>query len=116
MLALNRDYLGHDYHTDIITFDYCDEAIVPRGTSAAVVTTAADPTDRKPIAGDLFIGVETVADNARELGIAPRREMLRVIVHGVLHLCGYGDKTPEEARAMREKEDLYLNRFDETQL
>lgn len=90
LLEMNRQYLGHDYYTDIITFDYSDR----KGA--------------KEIAGDIFIDVETVADNARLYGATRLAEMRRVVVHGVLHLCGQGDKTPRTNRQMHRKEDKYL--------
>jgi rRNA maturation RNase YbeY len=86
-LEINREFLGHDYATDVITFDY----------------SAGDV-----IGGDIFIDPATVADNAALFYSAPEKEMRRVLVHGVLHLCGYGDKTPREQRQMRAKEDEYL--------
>ncbi|WP_300799008.1 rRNA maturation RNase YbeY [uncultured Alistipes sp.] len=90
LLEMNRQYLGHDYYTDVITFDYSDR----RGTHT--------------IAGDIFIDVETVADNARQYGATRLQEMRRVVVHGVLHLCGQGDKTPRTNAQMHRKEDKYL--------
>ncbi len=90
LLAMNRQYLGHDHHTDIITFDYSEAAVV---------------------SGDLFISVDTVRHNAGEYGVTFEKELYRVIIHGVLHLCGYPDKAPAEARRMREKEDYYLLSF-----
>ncbi len=92
LLAINRQFLGHDYYTDVITFDY---------------------TEGTAIAGDIYISVDTVSRNAAEYGTTSRRELLRVMVHGVLHLCGYGDKTPGEERIMHAKEDLYLMRLEE---
>ena len=86
---MNIQYVGHDYFTDIITFDYTDY-------------------DRKIVGGDVFIDPETVADNASKLGTDPTEEMFRVVVHGVLHLCGHGDKTPDEERIMHALEDKYL--------
>jgi len=88
VLQVNRDYLQHDYYTDIITFDQSEEEDV--------------------IEGDIFISVDRVTDNAQQLGIEPATEMRRVLAHGLLHLCGYGDKLPEEERAMRAKEDEWL--------
>ncbi|MBQ7855854.1 MAG: rRNA maturation RNase YbeY [Alistipes sp.] len=90
---MNIEFLGHDYFTDIITFDDSD---LREGY----------------IAGDIFIDVETVADNARIYGTTARREMLRVVVHGVLHLCGQKDKSPRAERQMHAKEDKYLAMFD----
>ena len=88
-IGINRQYLGHDYHTDVITFDYSDL----NGT--------------RNISGDIFIDY-TVRSNAETIGTQPQEEMMRVIIHGVLHLCGHGDKTPEEERAMRALEDRSL--------
>ena len=90
LLDMNRQFLGHDYFTDVITFDYSDR----RGT--------------RIVSGDIFIDVETVADNAREYGATHLEEMRRVVVHGVLHLCGQKDKTPTANRQMHRKEDKYL--------
>ena len=91
LLEMNRQYLGHDYFTDVITFDYSDRE-------------RAHASSR----GDIFIDVETVADNARQYGATTLQEMRRVIVHGVLHLCGQGDKTPRTNAQMHRKEDKYL--------
>ncbi len=87
---MNRRYLGHDWPTDVITFDY------------SVGKTAG---------GDVFIDPQTVVENARELCVAPEVEMRRVMVHGVLHLCGLGDKTPAQRRKMRERENFHLARY-----
>ena len=86
---MNIEYIGHDYFTDIITFDYSD-------------------LEPGVVSGDIFIDVETVADNARIYGVTARQEMLRVVVHGVLHLCGQKDKDPEDEKEMHRKEDKYL--------
>ncbi len=88
VLQVNRDYLQHDYYTDIITFDQSEEEDL--------------------IEGDIFISVDRVADNAQQLSVEPTTEMRRVLAHGLLHLCGYGDKSPEEELAMRAKEDEWL--------
>ena len=87
---MNIDFIGHDYFTDIITFDYSDR----KGT--------------RVVSGDIFIDVETVADNASIYGATAREEMLRVVVHGVLHLCGQKDKSPRAEKQMHRKEDKYL--------
>ena len=87
---MNIDFIGHDYFTDVITFDYSDlkgEGIV---------------------SGDIFIDVDTVKDNARIYGATFTSEMHRIIVHGVLHLCGQKDKTPRANAEMHRKEDKYL--------
>ena len=90
---MNIDFVGHDYFTDIITFDYSDLA-------------------EGYISGDIYIDYQTVADNAKIYCTTAEREMLRVVVHGVLHLCGQGDKTPETEAVMHSKEDKYLTLFE----
>lgn len=90
LLEMNRQFLGHDYYTDIITFDY------------------SDLKGERIIHGDIYIDVETVADNARHYGATRLEEMRRVVVHGVLHLCGQKDKTPRANAQMHRKEDKYL--------
>jgi len=92
---MNIDFIGHDYFTDIITFDYSDL----KGSGV--------------VAGDIFIDVDTVADNARIYGATARQEMCRVVVHGVLHLCGQKDKTPRAEKQMHRKEDKYLLLLEE---
>lgn len=92
-LELNRGFLGHDWATDVITFDYSEGVTV---------------------SGDIFIDPATVVANAAKLCVAPEAEMRRVMVHGVLHLCGLDDKTPREQKQMRAKEDLYLAKYYET--
>ena len=96
---MNIDFIGHDYFTDVITFDY------------------SDLKGEGYVSGDIFIDVETVADNARIYGSTARQEMLRVVVHGLLHLCGQKDKTPRAEKQMHRKEDKYLQiwaeKFDE---
>jgi rRNA maturation RNase YbeY len=90
LLEINREFLSHDYYTDIITFDESDL----RGEGV--------------INGEIYIDVETVADNAAQFGATRLDEMRRVVVHGVLHLCGQKDKTPRAERQMHRKEDKYL--------
>ena len=87
LLELNKKHLNHDYFTDIITFSY---------------------TTNNHISGDLFISVDRVKDNARNQKLSFENELERVIYHGVLHLCGYNDKTPEEIKEMRSKENYYF--------
>ncbi len=94
LLEMNRQFLGHDYFTDVITFDYSDR----KGT--------------RTVAGDIFIDVETVADNARLYGATKTGEMRRVVVHGLLHLCGQKDKTPRANAQMHRKEDKYLRYWE----
>jgi len=90
LLQMNKEYLDHDYYTDVITF----------------------PMDDASVYGDIFISTDRVADNAKTLGVTPLQELLRVMIHGALHLAGYGDKTPEEEKVMREKEETYLGRYE----
>ncbi len=87
LLDLNQEYLQHDTYTDIITFPY------------------ARPPE---IEGDIYISIDRVRDNAENLGESFATELHRVLIHGILHLCGYSDKTEAEARQMREKEDEKL--------
>ncbi|MFY0712136.1 rRNA maturation RNase YbeY [Seonamhaeicola sp. NFXS20] len=87
---LNVEFLNHDTLTDIISFDY---------------------TVGKIIQGDIFISVERVVDNAKEFNTVFSDELSRVIIHGVLHYCGYKDKTDEDAQLMRDKENHYLSQL-----
>ena len=87
LLDMNRKHLNHDYYTDIITFDY---------------------TTEEAVSGDLFISIDRVLENASDLSMDFRTELNRVVVHGVLHLLGFGDKYPEEAKRMRKLEDQAL--------
>lgn len=91
ILATNREFLQHDYYTDIITFDYS----TPRRVS-----------------GDMVISLDTVATNAAGLGADYHRELLRVIIHGVLHLCGINDKGSGEREIMESHEDAALRLLD----
>lgn len=88
LLKVNQDFLQHDYYTDIITFDY---------------------VKGKTISGDIFVSLPRISDNASTLSKNFEEEFSRVIAHGILHLCGYKDKTEEEQKEMRNKEDYYLN-------
>jgi len=87
---LNVEFLNHDTLTDIISFDY---------------------SIGKIIQGDIFISVERVVDNAKDFGVTFEDELKRVIIHGVLHYCGYKDKTDDDAKLMREKENHYLSKL-----
>lgn len=91
ILRVNRQFLQHDYYTDIITFDYSD--------------TPAKP----PLAGDIIISLDTVESNARQLNQPYERELLRVIIHGILHLCGQNDKGPGEREQMEAAENNALD-------
>lgn len=88
LLGINRQYLEHDYYTDIVTFDNAEKS--------------------GEIEGDIFISIERVQENATELGVSFTDELHRVIIHGVLHLVGYSDKTEAEQSEMRKIEDHYL--------
>jgi probable rRNA maturation factor len=90
LLEMNKKHLDHDYLTDIITFNYCED---------------------KEISGDMYISVDRIKENSVLLGTGDS-EIYRVIIHGVLHLCGYEDDTDEETETMRRKEDEALLRLD----
>ena len=90
LLQVNRDFLQHDYYTDVITFDY---------------------VKGKTISADIFVSLPRISDNAKSLSKDFNSELLRVLAHGVLHLCGYKDKTEDEILEMRSKEDYYLSVF-----
>lgn len=87
ILEVNRQYLQHDYYTDIITFDYCEG---------------------DAISGDLFISLDTVRTNAEQVGATYEQELHRVIIHGILHLCGINDKGPGEREIMEAAENKAL--------
>jgi len=89
LLQINRQYLQHDYYTDIITFDY---------------------TEKDIIGGDMFISIDTVKANAKEYKQTFDRELLRVMAHGLLHLCGYDDTTEKQRKVMRAAENKYLDK------
>ena len=87
ILEVNNEYLGHDYYTDIITFDYCEDDILN---------------------GDLVISLDTVRSNAQQQGTTYDEELHRVIIHGILHLCGINDKGPGEREIMEAAENKAL--------
>ena len=87
LLEINKEFLNHDYYTDIITFDYSEADV---------------------ISGDLFISIERIKDNAKTLKTSYQEELHRVIIHGVLHLLGYKDKTEVESENMKKLEDECL--------
>ena len=88
ILRVNRQFLNHDYYTDVITFDNCLGSL---------------------LRGDMYISLDTVRSNAEGLGVEYDRELLRVIIHGVLHLCGINDKGPGEREIMEQHENDALN-------
>ncbi len=87
LLEMNKNYLNHDYYTDVITFDYCENDIV---------------------SGDIFISIDRIKENAKIYKTTFQNELHRIMIHGVLHLVGYSDKTDKEQKQMREKENFYL--------
>lgn len=92
LLAINRTYLNHNYFTDIITFDNNKKDIVY---------------------GNIFISIERIKENAHKYQVTIKREMYRVISHGILHLLGYNDRNEKEKYMMRKKEDKYLKWLDD---
>lgn len=90
LLEMNRNYLSHDYYTDIITFDY---------------------SEGSKISGDLFISLDRIKENALKLGVSLQNEIQRVVIHGVLHLCGLKDKGKSDAQNMRKSEEIALQKF-----
>jgi len=91
VLALNKKYLEHNYNTDILTFNLSE--------------------NNKPIVADIFISLEQVLKNAKNYNTSFNKEIHRVIFHGVLHLCGYNDKTLKEKQTIRLLENFYLNKY-----
>lgn len=87
---MNKEYLGHDYYTDIITFDYVSEKI---------------------ISGDMFISYDRICDNAKNFNVSRETELLRVMIHGVMHLVGYDDLTDEQEAEIHKMEDFYIDIF-----
>lgn len=87
LLAINKEYLQHDYYTDVITFDY---------------------SEGKIFSGDIFISIDTVKNNAEQYKLSFLNELLRVMIHALLHIAGEDDKTEEEQKQMRRKEDYYI--------
>jgi rRNA maturation RNase YbeY len=92
LLEINRDFLQHDYYTDIITFNYSDEP-------------------KQNIEGELYISVDRVQENASNLGLNFEDELSRVVIHGILHLCGYQDKDKSEQKTMQVAENKYINKI-----
>ena len=92
LLNINKQYLDHDYYTDIITFP------LNKSTSA--------------IQSDIYISIDRVQENAKSYDVTTTHELYRVIAHGLLHLCGYGDATDDEKKTMRGKEDYYLEKLE----
>ncbi len=90
LLEVNRNYLKHDYYTDIITFNYSSLPV---------------------ISGDLFISIDRVKENAEQFAVSFLHELMRVVFHGILHMVGYDDKSDKDQEIMRIKENEYLEKF-----
>jgi probable rRNA maturation factor len=93
LLAINREFLQHDFFTDIVTFNLSEKS--------------------QPINAEIYISVDRVRDNAANYNSSFKKEFHRVIFHGVLHLCGYKDKKPKDAQLMRQMEDKWLKSYFE---
>ncbi len=91
LLNVNKQYLNHNYYTDIITFDNTE--------------------DENKISGDIFVSIDRVKENAMNHNFEFDEELRRVLIHGILHLCGYKDKTSKQKKEMRNKENFYLSKF-----
>jgi probable rRNA maturation factor len=94
LLQINKDFLQHDYYTDIITFDLS--------------------TSKEEIAGEVYISVDRVKDNAASHSTTFQQELVRVVLHGALHLCGYKDKKKSEIIEMRNREEHYMRLYEQT--
>ena len=92
VLAINKEFLNHNYYTDVITFDYCEADVVN---------------------GEIYISIDTVRNNSKIFKVKLLDELFRVMIHGVLHLCGYDDKTDQQKIVMRQNEEKWLNRLYE---
>ena len=91
LLRLNQKYLNHDTYTDMITFTLSSKL--------------------SPIISEIYISIERVRENSLALKVNYMEELYRVMIHGILHLCGFSDHSPEEKKMMRKKEDFYLSRY-----
>ncbi len=91
LLDVNIKYLNHDYFTDVITFDYVKNS---------------------KISGDIFISIDRITENAKIFNVSRENELLRVMIHGILHLIGYDDQTDEQEEEIHKKEDFYLNIYN----
>ncbi len=88
LLGLNKEFLNHDYYTDVIAFSY---------------------NEYNTVSGDIYISVDRVKENARDYKVSLNKEIARVMIHGVLHLCGYNDKTEAQKKKMRKMEDYWIS-------
>jgi len=87
---INKEFIKHNWFTDVIAFDYCEN---------------------KNIRGEIYISVDTVKLNARNYKVSLKSEILRVMIHGILHLCGYEDETKRKKLIMKDKEDLWIKKY-----
>lgn len=94
ILKINREFLKHNYYTDVIAFDYCSSNIIE---------------------GEIYLSIDTIRKNALSYSFYLREEVLRVMIHSILHLIGYNDSDEEQQSAMRRAEDRYLEVFKEMQ-
>jgi len=92
LLEINQNFLQHDYYTDIITFGLSEK--------------------NQPIEAEIYISIDRVKENAKDLSVTYQQEMLRVLFHGALHLCGYKDKSKADIKLMRTKEDFYIKLYN----
>ena len=93
LLEINRKYLDHNFYTDVVTFDLS--------------------SSREEILADIFISVDRIKENAKRLKVSLKEELHRVMLHGLLHLCGYNDQTGPQKKLIRKKEDFYLDLYFE---
>lgn len=94
LLKLNRQYLNHDFYTDVLTFLISD--------------------NKEPIEGEVYISADRIKENAKIYKTSYQKELLRVMIHGALHLCGYDDQTPKAKKLMQKKEDIYIQLYDDS--
>ncbi len=124
LLAMNKQYLNHDTYTDILTFDYGapfspgrragDEGFVSWGKVLPSPTPPPFGGGREGVSGDIFISIDRIKENANKFNVNFENELHRVMIHGILHLCGYKDKKKTEKELMRKKEDIYLKQLEKT--
>lgn len=111
LLKLNKDYLDHDTLTDIITFDYSEgEGEKGEGDRGQGKGGRGNPKpETRIVSGDIFISLDRIKENAGKFSVSLEDELHRVMIHGVLHLCGYKDKSKADKAEMTAREDFYLN-------
>ena len=111
---INKQYLDHDYYTDIITFSSAAsvEMLVPASGSKLKEKKSVSKKQHAVIGGDIYISIDRVKENAKQYQQTVKDELHRVMAHGVLHLCGYGDKSASEEKKMRKMEEKWLSLRD----